>query len=43
LSLLEEQINQKLALKQSQSSKEGLSILPPIEKTLDDLTAVKQF
>ena len=31
-----------MALKQSESSKRGLSALPQVEKTLDDLTVVKQ-
>ena len=31
-----------MALKQSESSKRGLSALPQVEKTLDDLAVVKQ-
>ena len=37
---LERQIDRKIALKQSDSSAKGLSTLPQIEKTLDDLIEV---
>ena len=40
---LEEQIDRKIALQQSDSSTKGLRILPQVEKILDDLVVVRQI
>ena len=39
--VLEQEIDRKIALQQSESSQKGLSILPQVEKTIDDLALVK--
>ena len=39
----EREITRQIALKQSESSQKGLSILPDVEKKLDDLVYVSQI